>query len=131
MLAAAVEDVPGKHRARRQPEDPDPLGQVCAGLEAVQYVASRAAFGGARRRKAVVVDAAGYRQGRQDKLEREAERAAQSAVEQGRPVELESMTAQERRIVHTYLSERADVQTHSEGEDPARRLVISPILNQP
>ena len=37
------------------------------------------------------------------------------------------MSASERRIVHTYLRDRADVQTHSEGDEPDRRLVVTPV----
>ena len=37
------------------------------------------------------------------------------------------MTAQERRVVHLYLRERAEVETHSEGDDPFRRVVITPV----
>ena len=36
------------------------------------------------------------------------------------------MRATERKIVHTYLGERSDVETHSEGDEPDRRLVVSP-----
>jgi spoIIIJ-associated protein len=36
------------------------------------------------------------------------------------------MRATERKIVHTYLSERGEVETHSEGDEPDRRLVVSP-----
>ena len=49
------------------------------------------------------------------------------ALRYGRPVELEPMRATERKIVHTYLSERSDVETHSEGDEPDRRLVVSPV----
>jgi spoIIIJ-associated protein len=37
------------------------------------------------------------------------------------------MAPHERRAVHVYLRDRADVQTHSEGDEPERRLVITPI----
>jgi spoIIIJ-associated protein len=37
------------------------------------------------------------------------------------------MRATERKVVHTYLSERSDVETHSEGDEPDRRLVVSPV----
>ena len=37
------------------------------------------------------------------------------------------MRAPERKIVHNYLSERGDVETHSEGDEPDRRLVVSPL----
>jgi spoIIIJ-associated protein len=45
----------------------------------------------------------------------------------GRAVELEPMGPQERRIVHMYLRERSEVQTHSEGDEPDRRLVVTPV----
>ena len=56
-----------------------------------------------------------------------ADRAAADAIRFDRPVELEPMRAPERKIVHNYLSERGDVETHSEGDEPDRRLVVSPL----
>ena len=44
----------------------------------------------------------------------------------GEPVELDPLPSFERRIVHEYLRDRGDVETHSEGEEPERFLVISP-----
>ena len=55
-----------------------------------------------------------------------ADRAAAEALSYERAVELEPMRAPERKIVHTYLSERTDVETHSVGDEPDRRLVVSP-----
>ena len=49
------------------------------------------------------------------------------ALRYGRAVELDSMGAQERKVVHIYLEERPDVETHSEGDEPFRRIVITPI----
>jgi spoIIIJ-associated protein len=42
-------------------------------------------------------------------------------------VALDAMTASERRLVHEYLRERGGVETHSEGEEPDRHLVVSPL----
>ena len=70
----------------------------------------------------MTVDAAGYRERREAALHRMADRAAAEALRYDRPVELEPMRAHERKIVHTYLSERTDVETHSEGDEPDRRL---------
>ena len=84
------------------------------------------AYRGHEDRKQVTVDAAGYRERRETALHRMADRAAAEALRYDRPVELEPMRAPERKIVHTYLSERADVETHSEGDEPDRRLVVSP-----
>ena len=103
------------------------IGKHGATIDAIQHIAFRAAFRGEEVRKQVVVDAAGYRERREGALHRMADRAAAEALQYGRPVELEPMRATERKIVHTYLSERSDVETHSEGDEPDRRLVVSPV----
>jgi spoIIIJ-associated protein len=102
------------------------IGKHGSTIDAVQHLAFRAAFRGRQGRKQVSVDAAGYRDRRATALHRMADRAAAEALRYDRAVELEPMRAPERKIVHTYLSERTDVETHSEGDEPDRRLVISP-----
>jgi spoIIIJ-associated protein len=99
-------------------------------IEAVQHLAQRVVGElehtrvGERRR--VVVDAAGYRERRAAVLQRQADEAAGRALDDGRPVALDEMTASERRVVHEYLRDRGDVETHSEGDEPHRHLVVSP-----
>jgi spoIIIJ-associated protein len=102
------------------------IGKHGTTIDAAQHLAFRAAFRGRETRKQVTVDAAGYRDRREGALHRMADRAAAEALRYDRAVELEPMRAPERKIVHTYLSERSDVATHSEGDEPDRRLVISP-----
>ena len=102
------------------------IGKHGSTIDALQHLAFRAAFTGPGERKQVTVDAAGYRERREAALHRMADRASAEALQYGRPVELEPMRAMERRIVHTYLGERDDVETHSEGDEPDRRLVVSP-----
>jgi spoIIIJ-associated protein len=103
------------------------IGKHGSTIDALQHLAFRAAFRGEELRKQVTVDAAGYRERREGALHRMADRAAAEALRYGRPVELEPMRATERKTVHTYLSERSDVETHSEGDEPHRRLVVSPV----
>ncbi len=103
------------------------IGKHGATIDALQHLAYRAAFRGQEDRKQVSVDAAGYRERREAALHRMADRAAAEAIRDDRSVELEPMRALERKVVHAYLSERADVETHSEGDEPDRRLVISPL----
>jgi spoIIIJ-associated protein len=103
------------------------IGKHGATIDALQHLAFRAAFRGEEVRKQVTVDAAGYRERREGALHRMADRAAAEALRYSRPVELEPMRATERKIVHTYLSGRTDVETHSEGDEPDRRLVVSPV----
>ena len=103
------------------------IGKHGTTIDALQHLAARVAFQGRDERKAVVVDAAGYRERREATLRRAADQAVSDAVAYGRAVELEPMSAPERRIVHTYLRDRTDVQTHSEGDEPDRRLVVTPV----
>ncbi|HEX8073994.1 MAG TPA: RNA-binding cell elongation regulator Jag/EloR [Thermoleophilaceae bacterium] len=103
------------------------IGKHGSTIDALQHLVARAAFRGQADRKLVVLDAAGYRERRESALQRAADRAVSDAVQFGRPVELEPMSAAERRLVHTYLRDRTDVQTHSEGDEPDRRLVVTPV----
>ena len=103
------------------------IGKRGGTIDALQHLAARAAFRGSEARKMVVLDAAGYRERREAALQRAADRAVSDALDFGRPVELEPMSAAERRIVHTYLRDRTEVQTHSEGDEPDRRLVVTPV----
>ena len=110
------------------PEDMGRLiGRHGQTIDALQHLAWRAAYHDRDERKSVIVDAAGYRARREEALQRQADRAASEAVRYGRPVELEPMSASERKTVHNYLADRNDVETHSEGDEPERRLVVSPL----
>jgi spoIIIJ-associated protein len=103
------------------------IGKHGATIDALQHLAARIAFRGMPDRKPVTIDAAGYRERREASLQRAADQAVEDALSFGRPVELEPMSAAERRIVHTYLRDRSEIQTHSEGDEPERRLVVSPV----
>lgn len=103
------------------------IGRHGTTIDALQHLAMRAAYHGVSDHKAVVVDAAGYRERREAALKRAADRAVEDALSFGRAVELEPMGPQERRIVHLYLRDRPEVQTHSEGDEPDRRLVVTPL----
>jgi len=77
-------------------------------------------------RKEVVVDAAGYRARRRATLESLAVRAAERALDSGSPVDLDPMTAVERKVVHLRLKELSGVETTSEGTEPNRYVVVHP-----
>lgn len=74
----------------------------------------------------VVVDVEGYKSRRHDKVVSMAVSAADRALKQHRSVSLPPMGAYERRLVHIALRENPQVETHSEGTDPERRVVIQP-----
>jgi spoIIIJ-associated protein len=122
-----VEETDDEIRATVNGEDLGLLiGRRGGTIDALQHLAFRAASRGGSERKQVTVDAAGYRDRRASALQRMADRAASEALRFGRPVELEPMRPAERKVVHLYLSARTDVATHSEGDEPERRLVVTP-----
>jgi spoIIIJ-associated protein len=73
-----------------------------------------------------VVDAAGYRARREATLGSLATNAAEQAMRTGERVELEPMTAVERKIVHLALQDLDGVETSSEGTEPNRFVVVLP-----
>jgi spoIIIJ-associated protein len=105
------------------------IGRRGQTIDAVQLLCYRAAFRGLQERKRVVVDAAGYRQRREEAIERQADRAADRALKSGKEIELEPMTPSERRVAHQYLKDRAGVETFSEGEEPERCVIVAPLLS--
>ena len=72
------------------------------------------------------MDAEGYRGRREDSLSDLARRLAEKVVKSGRPVPVEPMSPQDRKVVHKALADNPEVRTESEGEGSARRVVIFP-----
>jgi len=104
------------------------IGKRGQTIDALQLLCYQAAFRGLRERKRVVVDAAGYRARRRETLEGRADRAADQALSNNSVIEMDPMSAQERRIVHERLKERAGIETYSEGDEPNRCVIVAPLL---
>ena len=102
------------------------IGRRGQTIDSVQHLAQRIVFPDGPSSVRVEIDADGYRERRAELLRDDADDAAEEALRDQRPVELEPMPPSERRIVHEYLRERGGVETHSEGEEPKRFLVVSP-----
>jgi spoIIIJ-associated protein len=104
------------------------IGRHGQTIDAIQYLLNAILYRRPEQeRKGVVVDAAGYRARRRATLESLAVRSAERAVRTGDPVDLEPMTAVERKIVHLRLKEFDGVETSSEGSEPNRYVVIHPV----
>jgi len=103
------------------------IGRHGQTIDAIQHLAQRIVFPEGPTSMRVVIDANGYRERRAEALRAEADDAADEALRLGEPIELDPLPPFERRIVHEYLRERGDVETHSEGDEPERYLVISPV----
>src|SRR5271170_4870518 len=102
------------------------IGRHGQTIDAVQHLAQRIVFPDGPSSVRVVIDANGYRERRAQALRADADDAADEALSSGRPVELHPLPPSERRIVHEYLRERGGVETHSEGNEPERYLVVTP-----
>jgi len=102
------------------------IGRFGQTIDAVQYIVNAIVARREGERVDVTVDAAGYRERRREMLERLAVRSAERARNAGERVELEAMSAVERKVVHVRLKEFEGVETSSEGTEPNRHVVISP-----
>ena len=95
-------------------------------MNALQYLTSVIVSKNNRHSKKVRLDCDGYRTRREETLVALAHRMEKKVERTHASVKLEPMTANERRIIHTALSESRSVETYSKGEEPHRYLVISP-----
>lgn len=75
----------------------------------------------------LLVDVAGYRQKRRQALERFTRQVTAQVVETGQVQVLEPMTSSDRKVVHDTVNGIVGAATRSEGEEPRRRVVISPV----
>ena len=104
------------------------IGRRAQTLDAIQllaYLVSTKIVDPEERRR-VSVDIDEYRATREEELFDLADRAVRDAISLGQSVEMKPMTSNERRAVHHYLLENSEVETHSVGEDPDRRIVVTP-----
>ncbi len=101
------------------------IGRRGETLDALQYLTSLKVNRGQEGYTRVTLDTENYRAKREDTLVRLANRMANRAVKTGRRVSLEPMNPYERRIIHSALQPNENVDTHSEGEEPNRHVVIT------
>lgn len=104
------------------------IGRRAQTLDAIQllaYLISCKAVDPEERRR-VSVDIDEYRATREEELFDLADRAVRDALSSDQTVELKPMTSNERRAVHQYLVDNPEVDTHSVGEEPDRRIVVTP-----
>lgn len=101
------------------------IGRFGETLRALEYLTNLGCHDDMTKRR-VRFDCGGYRKHREATLTRLAESLARDAVRKGSPVSLDPMTSWERRIIHMALRDNKDVDTRSVGEEPARRILITP-----
>lgn len=100
------------------------IGREGQTLDAIQYLVNRMVLPPGSQSPLVIVDVGGYRTRQYRELEDLVERAVERARETGNELELDSMTAIDRKYLHHYLTRFDGIKTFSRGEEPDRYLVI-------
>lgn len=101
------------------------IGRRGETLDALQYLTSLNVNRDREEYLRVSLDTENYRAKREEALRKLAVRMANRAKKSGRRVALEPMNPNERRILHSALQNDPEVTTHSEGEEPYRRIIIT------
>lgn len=102
------------------------IGKRGQTLDSLQYLISLVVNKGTTEYIRVKVDTENYRQRRKETLENLAKNISYKVKRTRRPVSLEPMNPYERRVIHSALQNDKYVTTHSEGEEPFRRVVVTP-----
>ena len=101
------------------------IGKRGQTLDSLQYLVSLVVNKNEEEYVRVKVDTENYRQRRKDTLENLARNISFKVRRNGKTVTLEPMNPYERRVIHSALQNDRYVETHSEGEEPFRRVVVS------
>ena len=101
------------------------IGKRGQTLDSVQYLASLVANRESDEYVRVKVDTENYRKRRKETLENLAKNIAFKVKKTRKPVYLEPMNPYERRVIHSVLQNDRYVETHSEGEEPYRKVVVT------
>ena len=101
------------------------IGKSGQTLDSLQYLANRVANKHQEGYVRVKLDTENYRARREETLRHLAKNIAHKVKRNRRPVALEPMNPYERRIIHSALQSDPYVMTHSEGEEPFRKVVIT------
>ncbi|MBF2555810.1 protein jag [Listeria marthii] len=103
------------------------IGKHGQTLNALQYLTQLIANKTTSQYKNIIVNVGDYRERRHETLVILANKMADKALKTKRAVHLEPMPSFERKIIHAILSENDQIETHSEGRDPYRYIVIKPV----
>ena len=101
------------------------IGRRGETLDSIQYLCSIIANKGDKDYYRITIDCLGYRNKRKDTLEQLAAKVAKSVLRTGRSQPLEPMNPYERRVIHSTLQDDKYVDTHSEGDEPYRKVVVT------
>lgn len=103
------------------------IGKRAETLNALQFVTRMIVGKEISHAANIIVDVEGYRERRERSLRQMANKMADQVISSGRSQSLEPMPAAERRIIHIELQENDEVTTNSVGDDPRRKVTITPV----
>ena len=102
------------------------IGKHARMLSSLQRILSAMLFKAFQEKVDVLVDVNDYREVQKERLVGIASNVAQRVIDEDRPAQLSSFSAYERKIIHEYIAENyQSLESHSEGEEKYRKLVIS------
>ena len=107
------------------------IGRRGETLDALQYLASMVCNKSDKEYYRISVDSCGYREKRKETLEELAVNISKSVLKNSRTSALEPMNPYERRIIHSAVSTVEGVTSRSIGEEPFRKVIISPVNKRP
>lgn len=106
------------------------IGRRGETLDAIQHLTNYVVNRGNDKRMHISIDAEAYRAKREESLEHLAEKMAEKALKYKRSMALEPMNSYERHVIHTALQNYEGVTTASTGEEPNRRVVVTPVKTE-
>jgi spoIIIJ-associated protein len=128
LMENDVTDPPSDIRIEISGKDASRLiGKKGQTLAALQFLTNRVVNRPSLPRRHILIDADGYRTRRESALSTMAQRLGQQAVDEGKIITFEPMSAQDRRVVHLALAKFPGVVTKSEGKGATRRVQIIPV----
>jgi spoIIIJ-associated protein len=110
----------------RGPEAGRAIGKKGQTLDALQFLLNRIVNRDADEQRHIIVDSGDYRERHDKSLANLAEREAKRAIQSGRTITLQPMSARDRRVIHLSLAKFEGVTTESSGEGMRRRIQIIP-----
>ncbi|HKI55599.1 MAG TPA: R3H domain-containing nucleic acid-binding protein [Trueperaceae bacterium] len=126
----AVEvDEQGENEIRAEIYGGDPgkiIGRAGRTLAALEFITNAVINRDEEDRVRVSIDVGGYKRRRDERLRGEARKAAARVRKTGHPVEMDAMSAAERRVVHMALADDPDIISESSGEGKDRHVVVKP-----
>lgn len=94
-------------------------------LNSIQVILNNIANKGINERVRILLNIGGYKEKREKDLKELADKIAGTVIRKRKAITLEPMSSYERKIIHSRLQENTKVETHSIGEEPNRRIVVS------